>query len=110
MKKAAVIISGGILVACSPKLSNPTNDDLTIAKSKFGDVTLQELQEGKKLYQENCNLCHKLYKPQMFSEEKWRNIIPPMVKKVNKKTGQQVISPQDESKILKYVLTMQSKK
>lgn len=110
MKKTTIILLSGIISACSPKLSNPTNDDLTIAKSKFGDVTLQELQEGKKLYQENCNLCHKLYKPQMFSEEKWRNIIPPMVRKVNKKVGQEVLKTQDENKILKYVLTMQSKK
>ncbi|GIV29783.1 MAG: hypothetical protein KatS3mg028_0849 [Bacteroidia bacterium] len=43
-------------------------------------------------------------------EEKWKNILPPMVKKVNKKTGQTTLTPQDEEKILKYILVMREKR
>lgn len=92
------------------KLTEPTQADIERSQARFPDITLQEIQEGKKLYENNCILCHKLYDPGNFSEERWRNIIPPMVKKVNKKTGQTKLTTQDEEKILKYILVMREKK
>lgn len=108
MLKSSAIIT---LISCTAqKLATPTEADVERGKAKFANVTLQELQEGKKLLENNCNLCHKIYHPSDFSEDKWKNIIPPMVKKVNKKTGQTTITPQDEEKILKYILTIREKK
>ncbi len=100
-----------IIIGCAAqKLAEPTEADAERGKSKFNNITLAELKEGKKLYETNCNLCHKLYNPASQSEEEWKKIIPPMVKKVNKKTGQTTLTPQDEEKILHYILVMRDKK
>lgn len=112
MKK--IIFKGLIIVifaSCATyKLAEPTQADVERGQAKFPDITLQEIQKGKKLYENNCSLCHKLYNPNSLNEEKWKNILPPMVKKVNKKTGQTTLTPQDEEKILKYILVMREKK
>ncbi|GAB4447030.1 MAG: hypothetical protein OHK0036_00710 [Bacteroidia bacterium] len=100
-----------IIIGCAAqKLAEPTEADVERGKSKFSNITLDELKEGKKLYETNCNLCHKLYNPVSQSEEEWKKVIPPMVKKVNKKTGQTTLTAQDEEKILHFILVMRDKK
>ncbi|GIV27584.1 MAG: hypothetical protein KatS3mg027_1398 [Bacteroidia bacterium] len=111
MKKSLIVHSLVIFtLSCTTlKLAEPTEIDVEKGKDIFPNLTLEELKEGKKLYQNNCNLCHKLYNPKALNEAEWRKIIPPMVKKVNKKLGQQILSSQDEEKILKYVLVIQQR-
>ncbi len=91
------------------KLAEPTEADVEKGKNTFSNLTLEDLKEGKKLYESHCNLCHKLYNPQALNDEEWKKIVPPMVKKVNKKIGQQVLSSQEEEKILKYILVIKQR-
>lgn len=111
MKKRTLLQASVIFVfACTTlKLAEPTEADVEKGKNTFPNLTLEDLKEGKKLYESNCNLCHKLYHPKALKDEEWKKIVPPMVKKVNKKIGQQVLSPQDEEKILKYILVIKQR-
>ena len=79
--------------------------DVNRVKNFFPDYSLEELQLGKKLYEANCGTCHSLKSPSAESEDTWKGIVPPMVKKANKKNGT-ALSAQDEQAILRYVLTM----
>ncbi|HPQ08123.1 MAG TPA: hypothetical protein PK995_02750 [Bacteroidia bacterium] len=112
MKKViAIVLSGTIIVACvAKKLAEPTEIDVEKGKTKFENLTLDELKEGKNLYTQHCNTCHKLFSPTSQTEEEWNKIIPIMVKKANKKAGQTIISPTDEEKIKKYLVVLSLKK
>lgn len=110
-KRIFILLTTTSFLACTAyKLAEPTDADVEKAKTKFSDINLQQLQDGKKLYENNCNLCHKLYQPAAINEEQWRKIVPVMVKKVNKKTGQNTLTSKDEDKILKYLLVIRERK
>lgn len=117
MKKKSLLAAVGvaILVACgtaknsgSPKVEAlPTQGDVDRVQSKFPGYTLDELYQGKQLFEANCNLCHKLKKPASEPESEWKEIVPRMVKKVNSKEGHH-IDEAGQEKILRYVITMGS--
>jgi len=98
---AAVIF----LAACSAKLVTPMQEDADRVKPKYPDITLTELTEGKALFEQYCGTCHGYKKPRSRSEEEWKNIVPKMVRKVNKKQPDAIDSA-EQKKILKYVITM----
>ncbi len=110
MKRVITLIGIITISACaSVKFLDPIQEDVDRGKSKYADVTLEQLAKGKKLYQEQCGTCHKLEKLNSESEEHWKKIVPGMVKKVNKKYGN-ILSAADEDAILKYVLIMRDAK
>lgn len=117
MNKKSLLAAVGIaiLVACGTAKNSgnakvevlPTQGDVDRVQAKFPGYTLDELHEGKKLFETNCNLCHGLKRPASRTEDEWRKIVPRMVKKVNSKEGHSV-SADGEEKILRYVITMGS--
>lgn len=50
-------------------LYTPTSADVT------STATLQDLQQGRTLYINNCNSCHDLYSPDDYSSTQWKSII-----------------------------------
>jgi hypothetical protein len=50
-------------------LYTPTSSDAT------STATLQELQQGRTLYLNNCNSCHSLYSPDDYTSLQWKSII-----------------------------------
>lgn len=115
MKKQLLIgACTAILVACgtaknsSAKVeSMPSQADVDRVKEKFPGYTLNDLNDGKKLFEANCALCHGLKKPASQTEEQWKTIVPRMVKKANGKNGN-ALDASGEEKILRYVITMGS--
>ncbi|MDF3027398.1 MAG: cytochrome c class [Fluviicola sp.] len=104
----AILVACGTAKNSTPKVEvMPTQGDVDRVQTKFPGYTLDELHEGKKLFEANCNLCHRLKKPASEPEEEWRTIVPRMVKKVNNKEGHHV-DPAGEEKILRYLITMGS--
>jgi hypothetical protein len=98
------------IVACSKsKLIAPTQADVDAAKMYYPDMTLAQLELGRATYQSNCNLCHELFKPSQFSEDKWVEVVPGMVEAVNNKYGSTEIDNKEQEALLRYVLTMRSK-
>ncbi len=117
MKKQVLLVVActAILVACGTAKNSggakvesmPSQADVERVKDKFPGYTLTDLNEGKKLFEANCALCHGLKKPASRTEEEWKTIVPRMVKKVNAKNGN-TLDASGEEKILRYVVTMGS--
>lgn len=117
MKKFVLIASSiFFLVACAAtksgaeakvdkNVSELSDADVSRVQTKFPGYTLADLKEGKELYENNCALCHGLKKLDSQTEEGWRNVVPPMVKKANNKVTNKLDAAAEE-KILRYVITM----
>ena len=56
----------------SSSLYTPITGDVTAT------ATLQDLQQGRTLYMNNCNSCHSLYSPDDYTPAQWRTILPNM--------------------------------
>lgn len=95
-----------ILAACSAKVSGPLQSDVDRSTNKYPGITLSGLQNGKKLYDENCGLCHDLKKPGAYTEAQWQQIVPDMARKVNKKAGTTKLDDKASDEILRYLVVM----
>ena len=106
MKKVIFpLIIASIMIGCAAsKIAIPTQADADRAKSKFPDITVADLSEGKILYEEKCTTCHGLYKPTSHSAEAWHSIVPEMTRKANKNTTK--IDSRQEKLILQYLVAM----
>ncbi|HVM90071.1 MAG TPA: hypothetical protein VMT76_17925 [Puia sp.] len=100
MKKHSAIAFLVFLSACaSAKLITPGQADADRGEQKFPGYTFNELNQGKAIYEANCNKCHRYKAPQTKSEKKWNKVIPKMAKKAKLDSAQQQL-------VLKYVITM----
>lgn len=115
MKKLSIITLIAILSACAtkaPKASKEpaapafTSADVERAQAYYPGMNVESLSAAKSLYEESCGNCHALKKPSDRSEEKWRKVMPDMVKKSNKKGAS--LTPENEKQLLAYVLTMRT--
>jgi len=65
-----------VMVSCKKSstvsLYTPTSSDATTT------ATLEELQQGRELYINNCASCHDLYSPDDYSDTQWRGIMSSM--------------------------------
>ena len=107
MKKALVFLfATTFLVGCfSAKLLTPTQTDVDRVASKYPNYTLTELNQGKSLFEANCGNCHGLKSPSSHTEAEWKEIVPRMSIKVNKKTPNS-LDAESQEKILRYLITM----
>lgn len=109
MKKLFVLSLALYLIGCSASKKTAeaglSQKDVERVQDKFPGYTLAELNDGKLLYEKHCGSCHGLKALDSQTEEGWRKIVPPMVKKANKKEGN-VLDERGEDLILKYVVTM----
>ncbi len=64
------------------QLYTPTATDVTPT------ATLEELNQGRSLYMNNCGNCHGLYSPDNFSPSDWKIILKDMVPRTGM-SGQQ---------------------
>ncbi len=87
-----------------PKPAGPSQADVDRVAAKIPNYTLTKLLKGKTLYVDYCGSCHRLYAPSSRTEEKWKSIVPPMVKKVNKSTEK--LTAEDQELIVSYLVTM----
>jgi hypothetical protein len=68
----------------------PASSDAT------ANATLQELQQGRILYIDNCNSCHSLYSPDSYSTAQWKSVMSSMAPKTS-------MSASDIQLVTKYV-------
>lgn len=110
MKKIILTIAAAVVIAgCAVKLVVPTQPDVDRMQAKYPGYTLEELNQGKAMFERHCSECHRLKKPTKFSEAKWQKIVPIMVKKVNKKHPN-TLDEKSQDLILKYAITMNGHK
>jgi mono/diheme cytochrome c family protein len=68
-----------ILVSSCKKNSSGTSSLYTPSSSDVtATATLQDLQQGRTLYMDNCNSCHGLYSPDDYTPTQWKSIISNM--------------------------------
>jgi mono/diheme cytochrome c family protein len=58
-------------------LYTPTSANVTAT------ATLQELQQGRVLFINNCGQCHSLASPDSYTPTQWRSILPAMTPRTN---------------------------
>jgi cytochrome c5 len=115
MKKTtilAVIAISILAAACGSKKSATTSNNAAdgdaqafqAAAAKFPGFTKEEFSKGKTMYEANCGMCHGLKKPSSQNEEGWRHWVPDMAKKVNKKSGSDVLTAADNETIIRYLV------
>jgi hypothetical protein len=107
MKKTISIIPVFLLLSgCfSTKLLTPTQADVDRVTPLFPGYSLNDLNKGKMLFEQHCGNCHGLKNPAARTIEQWKEIVPVMSAKVNKKEGN-VVDSNAQELILKYVITM----
>jgi len=100
MKKVLVIITISFLVACaSYKPIVPAQSDAERSATIIPETTLEDLNQGKAIFENRCHKCHSLKKPFTKSNEEIRTALPKMAKKAK-------IDSKQEELVLKYLLTM----
>jgi cytochrome c5 len=108
MKKSFILILMAVSAACTVKLIPPTQSDIDRVSTKYPSYNLTELNEGKVLFEQTCNRCHRLKNPISRNEDKWTKIVPSMIKKLNKKENKVIIDDKQQESILRYIITMNS--
>ena len=109
MKKSFILIFIVALTACSSaKLLTPGQSDIDRVSAKYPGYTLAELNEGKAVFEQTCSRCHRLKDPTSRNEDKWKEIVPKMIGKLNRKEKKVVIDDKQQTTILKYLVTMSS--
>lgn len=110
MRKYFFLSSLVFIVACSgTKMLAPTDADVQRGVDNFPGLTLEDLNQGQQVFQANCNKCHPYKKPGGHSAAEWKEIVPRMVQKANRKTPDSV-TPAMEASLLRYVAVMSTAK
>lgn len=105
MKRSLSILALSLLISCAGvKLAVPVQSDVDRMHDTYPDYSLEQLLEGKALYETKCTRCHGLKDPVDFTVEEWSRITPNMIDKANRR--QQTISETEGELILRYVSTM----
>jgi cytochrome c5 len=75
---AAAIFAILLVAACATKVPRPTPAQLEVASVRWPDTTLDDLEEGRRLYVRRCSSCHNLPLPTARTIEEWPPIIEDM--------------------------------
>lgn len=108
MKLTIYLSLAFFIAACgAAKVSSSlTPDVLSVGQAIYPDLTMDQLNHGKELYEGKCNLCHGLKDFSKYNEASWNKIVPNMVEKVNKKVGETAIDETAQVDLLRYVVSM----
>jgi hypothetical protein len=103
IKYLLFIFSFSIITSCGAKLLLPTQTDVNRVLVKYPNYTWSELMAGKSIYESNWR---RPRDPASRSEEEWIQMVPNMVKRVNKKARKEKIDSKGQELLLKYLVTM----
>jgi cytochrome c1 len=103
MKKTFIIITCIIFIGCA-SVSNlkPAESDLTTMQQKVPGISMEEAQQGFKLYKFNCAGCHYLHKPNDYTISGWQKVLPEML-------GRAKITSDKDVQLIKNYLFAKSK-
>lgn len=78
-----LICSSALIFSCSKTDTSSGNLYVPSASDVTANATLEELQQGRVLYINNCGVCHSLYSPDSYSATKWKIIMTGMSPKTD---------------------------
>ncbi len=104
MKKASIIFGIALLAMvqsnCTPKaakVATTTTETIETPEEITAKFNAEQLENGKIIWQSNCNKCHKLYEPNSRNKEKWDRVLRRMIPKAK-------LSPEDGALVRAYIL------
>lgn len=100
MKSLSIVtVLAFFIMSCGVKFLEPTQLDADRGANMFFNYDIAKLNQGKALYEENCDNCHKLKKLTLLDEKGWREIVPGMAQGAE-------MNAEDTELVLQYILTM----
>jgi uncharacterized membrane protein len=86
MKKILTVTTVGFFALsmsyCTPKVAKGVADEAVPTPEQMkAQFTTAQLDEGKMIWQSNCNKCHKLFDPGSRTPEKWNRVLNRMIPK-----------------------------
>jgi hypothetical protein len=63
---------------CTKSTTDTSSLYIPTSANVTANATLQQLQQGRELYINNCNGCHSLYSPDSFTPAQWNSILSTM--------------------------------
>jgi hypothetical protein len=93
-----VILAAAILTlaGCSKQGTDTSGLYVPTSADATANATLQQLQQGRALYVDNCGKCHGFYNPDGFSSSQWNSVLSSMAPKTSLSSGEIVL-------VMKYV-------
>jgi cytochrome c1 len=103
MKKILIITTCILFIGCATVSTlKPAESDLTTMQQKVSGLSLEEAQQGFKLYKFNCSGCHYLHKPSDYTITGWEKVLPEMLSRAK-------ITSAKEQQLIKNYLFAKSK-
>ena len=81
MKKTIFAFAATALFMASCGSTEKVKEAAEKVNEKAQDLPSKEETEGLALYGASCGRCHKLFEVSDFSEARWAEVLPPMIKK-----------------------------
>ncbi len=78
------------IASCATKLYIPSEANVS------ADVSLTDLQKGRKIYTNKCSNCHDLHLPHEYNHDEW-------IEKVNKMQARSFVDDESKNLILLYL-------
>lgn len=85
--------------ACAAAIPHPTSADQARGSAQFPELTLADLQQGRKLYVSRCGSCHVLKHPNEVPTDQW----PGEVTKMRTNNGVKLSDAEAEA-IVRYLV------
>jgi hypothetical protein len=98
-----IVVGAGILVACaSTPFPHPNQGHVAAAQKQRAGITLQDLEQGRKLYLSRCGGCHQLIEPNSVAASKWPDEVAEMQERAKLET-------QQVDRIVAYLVTVSAR-
>ena len=89
----------GFAAACTSALPHPQPRDAELARARWQDVSVAQLEHGRKSYVVKCSGCHHLALPHDRSPQQWPAVIETMSARAR-------LTPAEKLAIERYIVTM----
>lgn len=96
-------------VSCS-RWSRPKQKHVDAISADYEGVDVGQLENGRRLFMDNCSLCHSHEYAAHEDAEELSHVVPVMAAKVNKKLGPNTIGEDEQMDILRYLVSINTVK
>jgi cytochrome c1 len=93
VKKIIFISMVALFIIGCATVSNlqPKENELTLMQRKVPGITLEEVQQGFRLYKTNCSGCHSLYTPNAYNITGWEKVLPEMTNRAKMNSEKDIL-------------------
>ena len=77
----ATVVMVMMISGCTKNSSDTSGLYIPTSSDATANATLQELEQGRALYIDNCGACHSLFSPDSYTPTQWRSILNNMAPK-----------------------------